>query len=310
MEITLHCGAHRTATTSFQTYLRAGRDMLEADGTVLWDPRCLRGGIFSGLFPSTRPVGRKTRPIAGRVGMHIELAERAGAKRLLISEENILGSPRACLRAGALYPGAGERMAQVVQAFGGHIDRILLTIRAQDLWWSSIAAFAVARGHPIPDQDKLQQIASSGRNWRDVITDIACAAPDAELLVLPFEQSAGRPDWQLAVATDRPVPFSQSAPWVNRSPDAADLRNLLADRGVWGDGPDGEGRWHLFNDAQAAALREAYADDLMWLSAGADGLATLTEDPIRQKTGADPMRKDMRGHNDDQVEQTHARSLA
>ena len=34
-----------------------------------------------------------------------------------------------------------------------------------------------------------------------------------------------------------------------------------------------------FDAAQAAALRETYADDLFWLKAGADGLATLTEDP-------------------------------
>ena len=40
----------------------------------------------------------------------------------------------------------------------------------------------------------------------------------------------------------------------------------------------GEGRWNPFNEEQTAKLREAYADDMMWLTAGADGLATLTED--------------------------------
>ncbi|MEH6740708.1 MAG: hypothetical protein V7695_19510, partial [Sulfitobacter sp.] len=44
-------------------------------------------------------------------------------------------------------------------------------------------------------------------------------------------------------------------------------------------------RWNPFNTEQAAYLREAYADDMMWLTAGADGLATLTEDPSRTRTG-------------------------
>ena len=37
-------------------------------------------------------------------------------------------------------------------------------------------------------------------------------------------------------------------------------------------------RWSPFLHAEVAALRETYADDMFWLTAGASGLATLTED--------------------------------
>jgi hypothetical protein len=37
-----------------------------------------------------------------------------------------------------------------------------------------------------------------------------------------------------------------------------------------------------FNDEQRASLREAYADDLHWLTSGAEGLATLTQDTITE----------------------------
>ena len=36
---------------------------------------------------------------------------------------------------------------------------------------------------------------------------------------------------------------------------------------------------------QIAQLREAYADDMHWLTAGADGLATRITDPTRNQTG-------------------------
>ncbi|MDK3074940.1 hypothetical protein QO034_17765 [Sedimentitalea sp. JM2-8] len=50
--------------------------------------------------------------------------------------------------------------------------------------------------------------------------------------------------------------------------------------------PEGDGRRQPFPAEQIAVFRGSYADDLMWMSAGADGLARPMDDP--DKTGAGP----------------------
>jgi hypothetical protein len=292
MDIVLHIGAHRTGSTSFQHYLRGNRERLAADGTDLWEPRMLRKGMLDGLF--SKPLLRNGRDIQaramGRVRINTAYAEHTGAKRLLVTDENMIGAPRACVRAGSLYPSIGERMARLDAAFEGRIKRVIMNVRSLDLWWASVMAYGVGRGHGVPDAKSINGFARSSRTWRDVITDLACAVPQAEIRVLPFEQFAGQPDKMLTIATGRPAPTSHAQCWLARSPDMASLRDRMTENGVSvadlpGHLASGEGRWNPFNTEQAAYLREAYADDMMWLTAGADGLATLTEDPSRTRTG-------------------------
>lgn len=292
MDIILHVGAHRTGSTSFQHYLRGNRARLMADGTAIWEPHMLRRGLLNGLFAKPRMVnGRNLQGRAmGRVRLNAAQAKRAGAERLLVSEENMMGASRSCLRAARLYPAIGERMARLDAAFEGRITRMVLSIRAQDLWWCSVAAYSVSRGHRLPDPARTEAMASNKRTWRDVITDMACALPDVQILVLPFERFAGQSDKVLAHATGRLAPQLHAESWLNRSPDAQMLRAQLTENGVpLDDRPAylamAEGRLNPFTAEQAAKLREAYADDMMWLTAGADGLATLTEDQSRTRAG-------------------------
>lgn len=292
MDIILHVGSHRTGSTSFQHYLRGNRAELAAQGTALWEPHMLRKGLFDGLFATPRMQNGRNlqRRAMGRVRLHAAQAKRAGADRLLVSEENMIGAPRACLRAASLFPAIGERMARLDAAFEGRITRVVMCIRAQDLWWSSIAAYGVGRGHGLPDETRLTALAASPRTWRDVITDMSCALPEAEIHVMPFEQFAGRADKLLEEATGHTAPPAHAKSWLNRSPDAAMLRDKMEENGVGAHElpshlATAEGRWNPFTPAQGAALREAYADDMMWLTAGADGLATLTEDRSRTRAG-------------------------
>jgi hypothetical protein len=307
MDIILHLGAHRTGSTSFQHYLRGNRARLMADGTALWEPGMLRRGVFDGLFAAPRLINGRDlqRRAMGRVRLLAEQAMRAGAERLLVSEENMIGAPRACLRAAMLYPAMGERMACLDAAFRGGITRVILCTRAQDLWWSSVAAYGVGRGHEVPGQQRIDAMAQATRTWRDVITDLSCALPHAEIRILPFEQFAGQADKVLAQATDRPAPQAHAESWLNRSPDVVMLRKTIVQNGMAADALPAhlqaeEGRWNPFNAAQADALRAAYADDMMWLAAGADGLATLTEDPSRTRAGHSlPAGALTKGHDHD-----------
>ena len=49
MDVILHIGVHRTATTTFQAYLRERSDMLADQGLAFWGPRRTRNGLFHGI---------------------------------------------------------------------------------------------------------------------------------------------------------------------------------------------------------------------------------------------------------------------
>ncbi|WP_246253470.1 hypothetical protein [Sulfitobacter maritimus] len=287
MDVILHIGAHRSGTTSFQRYLRDSQADLSARGIGFWGPARVRQSVFPGLFPGPA-VARGRDPVRraeGRVQMQVAQCHAQGLRQLLISDENMIGSARQCLRSAALYPAIGERMARIGSAFGGRIKRVVLSVRAPDLWWASAAAYTIGRGHPVPSAQTFDTIAQNPRSWRDVVTDLACALPETEIRVTPFEQFGGQPDALFTACTDHVAPAG-AAGWLNRAPDLAALRETLNERGQDPASlPHAAGRWQPFNPTQASALRERYADDQFWLAAGADGLATLTEDPSRRRAG-------------------------
>ncbi|WP_428926038.1 hypothetical protein [Marinibacterium sp. SX1] len=274
MDVILHIGVHRTGTTTFQTYLRERSDMLADQGLAFWGPRRTRNGLFHGIHGQGAGSGARFRRATGRIALNIARSRDRGRAVLLVSDENMSGSVCDNLRAGGLYPGIGERLTRVHIAFGGKVDQVVLTIRSLDHYWSSALGYGLTRGQPLPDADRLDRLVTAPRSWRDVIADVACAMPDARIRVAPFETLGGRPDALLAEILGRPAPRDDADLWLNRTPGLAALRRLAGEGPQSGALlPEGEGRWHPFDPAQAAALRETYQDDLFWLAAGADGLA-------------------------------------
>ncbi|MBS0125201.1 hypothetical protein [Thetidibacter halocola] len=304
MDVILHVGAHRTGTSSLQAYLREHDVALTAQAVGFWGPRRTRVGLLDGLADRPQTPADLAAVVrgTGRLRMNLDLSRRRGVQALIISDENMLGSVRRSIAATRPYPDAGERMARLHAAFGG-VTRVVLQVRALDLWWASALAYLLPRGGLLPDPAQLDRIAQATRGWRDVITDIACACPGAQIVVLPFERFAGQPAAQLAAMTGRrgfpKVPANRF--WENRSADLPTLRALLAERG---DDPtrlpSGPGRWMPFDARQTETLREAYADDLFWLRAGAGGLAQLTEEDGSRdaaKTAQRPDNKRGRRHD-------------
>ncbi|WP_229801320.1 hypothetical protein [Tateyamaria omphalii] len=238
-----------------------------------------RKGLFAGIQPEPGVGPEAARRARGRIMLQMDKSERNGIKTLIVSEENMLGMMRRNLRNLSLYDDVGERMSRTAAAFDGRIDTVVLSVRELSHYWRSAAAFCVTRGHSMPDPDHMNRIANSPRTWRDVVSDVACAVPDAKLVVVPFERTSGRPDAMFLATTGLGGPRNAAEIWANRSPTLQELRGIIAERGEHQDVIGGPlNKWAPFDPAAAAALREAYLDDIHWLTAGGDGLATLTED--------------------------------
>ena len=309
MDVILHIGAHRTATTTFQHFLSDLSAPLAADGIAAWGPSRTRNGLFHGIHGGRARAGHDVpAPFArarGRIALNLARLRDRGRRALIVSDASLPGSLRDTLTRGALYPGVGARLSRVHAAFDGQIDQVVLTIRSLDLYWSSALGHAVSRGQPVPDADALDRLVTMPRSWRDVIADVACAMPGARIRVLPFERLGGRPDALLSEILGRPFAPDAADRRLNATPKLPALRKRA---GAGAPLPGGDDRWQPFDAAQAAALRETYRDDLFWLAAGADGLAepmAYAPDPTphpmpHSKAGQTPPQTDMtRGSSHD-----------
>ncbi|WP_375691048.1 hypothetical protein [Pseudooceanicola sp. LIPI14-2-Ac024] len=306
MDVILHVGAHRTAATTFQAYMRANSEGLARHGVGFWGPGRTRSGLFRGIIPQPDggPERRQAQRAAGRIALAREAAGRSGVRQLVISDEGMLGSVRRNLAAGTLYPDAGARLARHVSAFGS-VDRIAISIRSPALYWASCLAEAVVRGHPLPTAAEIAEIAALRRGWRAVISDIAVAAGAGEVIVMAHEELGGLPErrlWHMLGQTLLP-PMTHARDWLNHGPDLAALRTALMTQGADPAAlPPGTGRWMPFDAAQQAAMHEDYADDLFWLAAGADGLARLAGEKAKLagEAGTHPHpAEELRGRHDD-----------
>lgn len=287
LDINLHLGAHRNASTTFQQFLDRNETVLRQSGCAVWTPARTRKGLFAGLIERpediTEQIERRAARSIGLIAIEIERLARAGQAQLLISDENIMGTTRNNLRQVRLYPNADERLARFRPGFGTGLRRIGLSIRSYDTFWASCLAFGITQGFRMPLTADLDRYVTQPRRWRDLIRDLAAVFPGVEILVWPFERFASQPDAQLSILTGGiapDLPLTGARERTNVSPHCEKLRQILTMRGETILGrklTDRDGRWMPFDEAQRMALRAQYAVDLDWLRAGADGLAQLVE---------------------------------
>lgn len=293
MDVILHVGAHRTGCGSLRDYVSRHAPAFDDQGIAFWGPASTGFGSRPSQIAAGEALGRAKSELARL---------RAGGKRLLfVSDADMIGSIADCVDRASLYPNVQWRMSLISALFEGEVRRILFSPRSLALFWSSALAAGIKSGSDVPSRRKAHAIAMSRRGWRDVIADIAAAMPQAEIRVLPFEDFAGRPEALLSRGAGIEGPMDNARVWLNRAPTLPDLRRALGERGQDPAAlPFGMGRWNPFTPKEHAALREMQADDMMWLIAGADGLAKLIEDGCSDRAGQTlPDAAHRKGHKDE-----------
>jgi len=234
LETVLHLGVHRCATTSFQTYLDQNADRLADFGIATWTPTQTRTSLFAGLVRP--PEAESDSNLQLERAAHCAIAAKrdalvaCGTRNLVVSEENMIGTPRDNLARGALYPHLSHRLARFTRAFGNKIDHIGLCIRSYEDYWASVLAFSVASGGDVPLPEQTEQLANQPRDWTMIVNEIAAAAPNARISVWTFEAFAGRPRRQFNMLTGRIDVASlldQTQSWKNTSRNCNKLRHIL-----------------------------------------------------------------------------------
>lgn len=299
LDVILHLGAHRCATTSLQTYLDRNSAELARHRVAVWIPSRTRTGLFSGLTHDpnliTADVARRSARSTALIGMEMQRLERSGFGQLVVSDENLLGGMRQNLTTARLYPDVLPRLLRLRAALASRLSRIVLTVRSYENYWASLIAYQVTRGHALPDTTTLDRLVTSPRGWRHVIGDLRAAYPSTDIAIWAHERVLGRPDEALAYMLGGSLIGAHLVPHAgafNASLKLPALRTVLAARGQDpAELPDGNGRWMPFSDAQQQTLAARYADDIAWLRNGADGLARW----IENAPGARPGSKTLTG---------------
>lgn len=306
MDLTLHLGAHRTAARTLDRLLSANMPALRQAGLAYWGRAELHAGFYEGLLGRPDRAGSDMTRRAARsletLEALMEVLDQEGVRRLIVSAPRLIGTVRGIVDAGALYPLVSERLERLAPVLHPGCDRVVLTIRAYQTHWASLIAEAVRRGAAPPGPETRARMAACPVTWRRLIEEIATALPEAGVVVMPYEAAAGRWDMilpALGAPPRLPRALSPGRDRLARGLGAGKLRRMLADRGgdrdsdrgpeggsegggAAPDGPEGppagtDGRWTPFTPAQAAAMTQAYAEDLAWLRSGASGLASWIE---------------------------------
>lgn len=93
--------------------------------------------------------------------MQLGHAAGRGFRRVLVSDENMMGSVRENLRLGDLYCEVGERMARFGEAFGeafgDQISDGALNIRASKGYWASALTYGLRRWRDCPAAARPEQ---------------------------------------------------------------------------------------------------------------------------------------------------------
>jgi len=193
MQIILHIGAHKTASTHLQLVLARRRGALSRHGTALFLPGNLRkDGLRLQNYLSLAPGE------AGEAehGAQIRAALRndaCGAGRLVLSEENVLGTlyGPALFREGGLYAKAAGRLSRLAALLPAGQVTVALSLRDPAGYLGSVYSQWLMSGRIMPFERFLGATDPASLRWSDLVARLAGALPEARFVLWRYEDYPG-----------------------------------------------------------------------------------------------------------------------
>ncbi|MBB1491019.1 hypothetical protein H5395_05645 [Paracoccus sp. MC1854] len=282
MSLTIHVGAHKTASTHLQQTLRGLIPRMLAAGTHYSDVHHWRGG------PARLTValgeGEDAARLRKRLRRRLDVTA-ATWPEMVISEENILGSLRReslMGRGNLIYPEARRRMGRLCGMLRHRPATICLAVREPCDFLTSAFSMQVMGGHELVLPDYLGGFDPARLSWTDLARRLLSLRGVARLVVWAYEDYAAvRPQILSAIlpqaladrAGDPPpaiVGLSQPAyrevlALTLDRPDA-DLARIAREAKSRFPRDAGAEPLNLIDEATAARCRAAYGADMAQLA--------------------------------------------
>lgn len=189
MALSIHLGAHKTASTHLQYALRQIRETLLGAGLCYVDPGLLRAAPLDLTQILSAGAGCPQEP-----GFRDALqALRQGCADMLLSEENILGGThrsRLVSRQGVLYPFAVRRLRQVLALTQETRAVLYLAIRDPAPFHVSAFSLQVLLGNEIELAPYLRGRDPAQVDWLGLVRRLAAMREVTRLVVWRYEDYA------------------------------------------------------------------------------------------------------------------------
>jgi len=183
LQIILHIGAHKTASTHLQLAFARSRKALQAQGVAYFGPDELRRrglGVPEYLSAAAEDADHAAR---------IRTALAVPCDRLLLSEENLLGNAHnvELIRTARLYDRASARLARLSALLPPGQVMLALGIRNPAGFLTSAYAQRLMSGTLQSYDDYTQALDPARLRWADLIARLQAGLPGALCHVWRFE---------------------------------------------------------------------------------------------------------------------------
>ena len=201
MDLTLHIGAHRTGSTLIDTALTATVAAHPGCGVAVWGPRRLRD--MPGFQATTRLLDAHTDPVskdaaivldalASQFAAEVVRVRTDGARALILSEENFIGSMGNNFRTGTFYGDVARRLAAFDSVLPMSPRRVALGVRDYGSVWTSAVHYLPQVGKEAPDLASARAVLMNDkRGWPDLVAAIKSVWPDSGIVMWRQEDLAG-----------------------------------------------------------------------------------------------------------------------
>ena len=188
MRISLHLGAHKTASTYLQGVLARNGDRLRDQGHACFGPDRLRHDLRLPALDPARPV-----QAAGFAPLGAALAQDAGAGRHpLLSEENLMGTtrPGSVAQGACLYPQAAPRIDRFLTAVQVSEVTLYLAVRSPLPFLVSAFGQRMMAGKLTDFDSYCAGVEPLALRWSDLVLRLVALPRVAQVIVWRHEDHA------------------------------------------------------------------------------------------------------------------------
>lgn len=186
MDIILHLGAHKTASTYLQKTLAQNERRLKRDGIRFHGPKSLRP-LLAEAHARSRPVTEaQTRQCRQDcIAALIEAEAKRDTTRLILSDEQFLGSLRDMVSGDDFYTLAGRNAGPLIDACAGHPVKVMMAVRNYADFLASAYGQVLRGWRFMPFDPKVREsFLSQQRGWPELVDDIAALLPPGASMCL------------------------------------------------------------------------------------------------------------------------------
>jgi hypothetical protein len=235
MDLHLHLGAHKTATTYMQSHFQQEAQLLRSEGIIYipveifrpWRRQTLRRAAKKGPGSST-----------AYFDVFLERWRPRGSSTLVISDENMIGTCGNIVRFGRLYPELVTKLGGVAEMMCQRHPSIFISIRSYDAFYAAVYCEALRYDARCTFKNFSSRLDPTARRWHHILAEIATLFPESPIIVWPYEifrdkipeifdRLSGKPITSKMLLSNENIHRSMS-------PRAVEIVESLAQRIGWG----------------------------------------------------------------------------